>query len=125
MGDSEGEMTDTERIRKLAEWMGWQVRIVHSCFNPLFKGNLCICDGTRILMLFKDWNPYTRIQDAWTLLRRANEIFAYLEVELMNFQFRLEMELEKMVVDRWWQASEQEMCMAICAAIEKLMELKP
>lgn len=102
---------DTERIGKLAEWHGKSLK---------FLG------ANGIWLQYEDgydypWNPLERIQDAWMLVEKAR----------MEYKFYL---VDGMFGDGWqcafYQGSVssaitgQTAPLAICAAIEKLMEEK-
>lgn len=60
-------MTDTERIKRLAEWMGWK-------FVLLGDGEPRIVDPNPNLPYgYIPWNPLERIRDAWMLVEKAEQ----------------------------------------------------
>ena len=68
-------MTDQERIKRLAEWMGfgpplWNKYLVHRETGEPFSFQNVGQPG--YIDFYRDWNPLTRIQDAWMLLSKCD-----------------------------------------------------
>jgi hypothetical protein len=119
-----------DRIRKLAEWMGWEEDGMNLCFWWDEKG--CKYHPS-------DWNPFERIQDAWMLVERAEKrgyVISFMDqlgydeeinnykmwrVEFMDLRAHERGEEDR---DKIWLGVFQAPTApeAICAAIEKLME---
>lgn len=101
-------MTDADRIKRLAEWLD----------KPY---NIGMAGGVYIMGCPLAWNPLVNIQDAWMLVEKA----------IQQYDFHLAYDC----VCRMWRAyllhtlppsiAEADTApLAICAAIEKLMEIK-
>jgi len=116
-------MTDIERIKKLAEW----AELDGEWYGPIF----CIEDGLR------HWNPLERIQDAWMLVEKArvhpDGLWLSLiykgtppkwcaEFRVTSFEAISRGALKNN--DGHFYAEAPTAPLAICAAIEKLMEAK-
>ena len=109
--EEEEIMTDTDRIKRLAEWMGWTWCPAGSAFW-----------NDKSLKYERDWNPLTRDQDALMLADRAIE---------EEWEFRLESN-RAAGQSPWhaffWQRRKhlhgegKTRSAAIVAAIEQLME---
>ncbi len=115
MVESEGDMTDAERIKRLAEFMRWE------WIDPLHikdENGEFIFDGTQ-------WNPLTRIQDAWMLVEKLvadNQFFNLQGNPNPNSSNKYEVWIyteEKCVQSEAVTASE-----AICQTVFKLIEEK-
>jgi len=113
-------MTEQERIKRLAEWVGWK----WPTLIPNFNGDGSVehlPDGQpAYIECYKDWNPLLNIQDAWMLVEKAlND----------KWDFHLESTPDR----EWWalflQEGSNDFCgdgstpsLAIVQAIETLIE---
>ena len=99
-------MNDTDRIKRLAEWMG-----------------ISYDEG------YHWWNPLERIQDAWMLVEKARELSYRFRTSLgwtWGIQGEWQAGFDKRINDetnQWWGYGVTAP-LAICAAIEKVMEAK-
>lgn len=106
-------MTDQERIKRLAKWMGWHIE--------QWSDSNWFCSSAGKITEVQHWNPLDRIQDAWMLVEKITSLpKTSIEAEkALNTKFMF-----------WWQESNlwacsaKEAAQAICIAIEKLIEAK-
>ena len=107
-------MTDQDRIKRLAHWMGWHIE----------EWNTELWIFTDVSSELSYWNPLVNIQDAWMLIEKLKEKWADLD---LYYAF------EDQPGDGWYFGIGMKNIyvgpydtapLAICAATEKIMECR-
>ena len=115
-------MTDQERIKRLAEWMGWHVE--------QWADGEWICSSAGKITEVHHWNPLKKIGDAWMLVEKARKDSWWLSLAQYPSKagpWRASFSFGGMAVSHEprFRSEEPTAPLAICRAVERLMEGKP
>ena len=113
-----------ERIKRLAEWMGWKAYDLHEGRAWTTKQMWWVDSDGYYIEPVKGWNPLTRIQDAWMLLQAVRSKVIFSKRQQFFELLTSEISNEYPYSIAWPDALMFLEPKHICAAVEKLMEVK-